>query len=115
MHTNAGKKTAGTESRENVHTQKFSDTAINTGTVKGTVHRKPKDTVIAKGTDTQSLALKQATEWHMGVKRAQSRENNKNGIYTGENIAKKVQGNGTKRGWAHKIDTGATKYRNCSN
>ena len=64
------------------------------------MHTEPKDTVIAKGTDTWSLALKQATEWHMGVKRAQSHSHartTKTASKRGKH-RKKVQGNGTKKG-----------------
>ena len=82
-----------------------------------TQYTEPKDTVIAKGTDTWSLALKQATEWHMGVKRAQSHSHARTTKTASkrENIAKRYREMAQKRGWAHKIDTGATKYRNCSN
>ena len=50
MHTDTGKKTAGTESRENAHT-KSSQTAPYTQERSKAQYTEPKDTVIAKGTD----------------------------------------------------------------
>ena len=56
------------------------------------------------------MALKQATEWHRGVKRAQSHSHATVHARTTKTAStrgkhhKNVQENGTKGGWTHKID-----------
>ena len=58
------------------------------------------------------MALKQATEWHMSVKRAQSYSHARTTKTASkrENIAKRYREMAQKRRWAHKIDT-VTNYR----
>ena len=89
------------QSHAKMCTHKSSQTPPYTQERSKAQYTEPKDTVIAKGTDTQSLALKQATEWHMGVKRAQAHSHartTQTASTRAENITKKVQGKGTKKG-----------------
>ena len=88
MHTDTGKKTADTESRENAHAQKVlrhRHTGIHRNGQRAQ-YKEPEDTVTANGTETGN-----------GMESS---------IYTGKTSQK-----GTvkwhKRGWTHKIDGGS--------
>ena len=109
-------KTAGTESRENVHTKR-SQTPPYTQERSKAQYTEPKDTVIAKGTD-KLIGTGTGNGMAQGALKGHShtvtREQQKRRL-NGGNIAKRYREMAQKRGWAHKIDTGATKYRNCSN